>query len=177
MLFGKWGQAYYKFDTNEGCGYVLDTGSDDGGAFMDEYKWRQIDWFAKDLLENDPINAFVGMHIVYYSLGPDDAKITDFATCVAMVAKAFNEKKPLKLNNNIYDFSNTIGKLRCIFHGHNHMDNVGSICSIPTIGTEQLLLDYVGEITFDIVLMDYERLRIEMVRVGAGCNRTVDMAN
>ena len=177
ILFGKWGKSYYRFDTNEGCGYVFDTGSDDGGAFMDEYKWRQIDWFAKDLLENDPINAFVGMHIVYYSLGPNNAKATDFATNVAMVAKAFNEKKSLKLNNDTYDFSNTTGKMRCIFHGHNHMDNIGGIFSIPTIGTEQLLVDYFGEITFDIVLMDYDQLKVEMVRVGVGSNRTVDMAN
>lgn len=177
ILFGKWGQAYYKFDTNEGCGYVLDTGSDDGGAFMDEYRWKQIDWFATDLLENDPINAFVGMHIVYYSLGYNDSKATDFATNVAMIASAFNEKRSIKLNNNTYDFSNTIGKLRCIFHGHNHMDNAGSIFSIPTIGTEQLLVDYFGQITFDIVLMDYDQLKVNMVRVGAGYNRIIDMAD
>lgn len=163
------GRAYYRFDGVTSSNYVLDTQLDSTNAIMDAYKWSQIDWVAKDLIEHDAPNNVIYMHIVYID---DENNISAMATNVGSLISAYNSRTTVVLNGVTYDFSDCTGHIDYVLSGHVHRDYNAVLGGIPSIATIDMRSGSTP--TFDLCLADYDKRKLHCVRVGSGENRTFD---
>lgn len=158
--------SYFDVKIDSGTYYVFDTGID-WYPDMDEYRWKQIDWFASKLLEDNPQNCAGLLHIPQSS--------TPFISCVTQIGEALNARSIITLNDKTYDFSGATGKFRFVIAGHTHKDAVNVVNGIPVVTTKNL--QAADEYCLDLMLADYAAKTLRIVRVGDGENRTVEMAD
>lgn len=173
LWYKEYGNAYYTFEGENTRFYVFDSGID-WALEMDSYKWEQVDWFAKQLLENVNDNIILAPHITALSYSDPahfSERITPVTDNVLLVAEAFNGRNKISLNGQTYDFSHAKGKIRCILSGHIHNDAYAIVHGIPL-----LCIDDAKEGNFDLVLVDYAANQLKTIRVGSGDNRTIDLA-
>jgi endonuclease/exonuclease/phosphatase family metal-dependent hydrolase len=166
---------YYRFEGQAGSFYVLDSGADNKHV-MDDYRWEQIDWLANDLKTADKPYSAIAMHIIWniVALHTLADNITQFATNVNAVIEAYNNRSSITLNGKTYDFTNCTGKVYFMLGGHGHIDHVDTATyAVPMVLTEA---EYYGAVpTFEMVLVDWENGTLNMVRVGDGENRTINI--
>lgn len=158
---------YYSFDGASTKFYVLDSGLDWDNT-MTDYRWGQVDWLAKKLLEDDALHSAIAVHIMY-----SGGNLHGMAPNIIDIASAYNNKSSITLNGIAYDFTATTGSVRFIIAGHTHTDSVATERGIPIIITTHTRDGSTP--TFDLCLADYESNKLHLVRVGTGENREVIM--
>ena len=175
LMFRDFGRNYYTFKTQVSRFYIFDSGTDWASA-MTEYRWEQVDWFAKQLSENDDAHSVIGIHIVTNQTKAsweESPSIQPFADNLTLIARAYNGRQTITLNEVTYDFTNATGKVEFVISGHTHWDGMGVVNSIPTMFTTLVMSGYVP--TFDLIYADYTNRVVKAIRVGNGENRTMSL--
>lgn len=168
LMFSKQGNSYYTIDSKCAKIFVLDTGID-WDNIMDDFRWEQIYWFAKELQGNDNQNVIVAMHIYTNDLETP----TIFSGSIMRVIEAYNNKTEISLNGYQYDFKDSIGNVACVLCGHCHKDFVIEASSIPIIGVTHLKDGNIP--SFDFCVFDWKQNILNLIRVGTGVNRCVKL--
>ena len=169
--FSETGSAYYSFMGRKTLFYVLDSGLD-WSVSMDDYRWEQIHWLAKRLLVDN--SEHIGLCIHMFRIQTP----TPMSRLIVELSDAYNANKAIKIKNELYDYSSTSGKIHFIIAGHNHEDivfYVGEKSNIPVIQSCNFTIE--GTKTFDICMVDYSNNMMEMIRVGFGDSREVQLLN
>lgn len=167
---------YYSFDGVHAKYYVLDTF---GEVQSDsDYMRTQIAWLGDKLKSDDRANSAVLMHIGFTSsdgtFSPGTFVIAPHTEKILQMCAAYNAGEQVTINDVQHDFTGCEGKVRFILSGHTHYDCLDSTTGIPLIATTQL--NQSGGLTFDLCAADYGNLKLQMVRVGDGESRLIDMA-
>ena len=168
--FSETESAYYSFDGRGTRFFILDSGLD-WTPWMDEYRWEQILWLAEQLRTNDREHIVIGIHMFY-----SEDKITPMSEILVKLCDAFNEKKEIAIGDREIDFTLAKGRIHMILSGHNHKDGLtyeGISRSLPIVRTCNYTID--GTQTFDLCLMDYDQMRMRMIRVGKGESREINI--
>lgn len=170
LMFRENGNTYYKFKGNNTQFYVFDTGIDWETA-MDSFKWGQIDWFARSLVEEDAEHAVIIQHIFYNS----GTNVNPMAENIQAIAGAYNSRSSVTLNGITYNFSGCTGKIACAIAGHSHFDSIiTQDVSVPVWLTTNMMDGNTP--TFDLCVIDYTAGKMKSVRVGTGSNREMTLA-
>ena len=170
LMFRENGNTYYKFKGNNTQFYVFDTGID-WETEMNAFKWAQIDWFAQNLISDDPEHTVIIQHI-YYNSG---TTVNPMATNIQAVAGAYNSRSSVTLNGITYDFSGRTGKIACVIAGHSHFDAIVTEgVSVPVWLTTNMMDGSIP--TFDLCIIDYTAGKMKSVRIGTGENREMTLA-
>lgn len=170
ILFREEGRAYYRFDTDNCTCFVFDTGKDNDHS-QSAYRIAQYGFFKDGLLLNVKDNIVLFFHIYYYNSTNQAVMAND----IMDMAGAFNNRASVTIAGTTYDFSAvTHGTIRFAIVGHSHFDFDVVDNGIPVIGT--LNVQKNGESpSFDMVLADFSNNVINLVRVGQGSDRTIQM--
>jgi hypothetical protein len=170
ILFREEGKAYYRFDTDNCTCFVFDTGKDNDHS-QSEYRIAQYGFFKDGLLSNVKDNIVLFFHIYYYNSTNQAVMAKD----IMDMAGAFNNRTSVTIAGTTYDFSAvTHGTIRFAIVGHSHFDFDVVDNGIPVIGT--LNVQKNGESpSFDMVLADFSNDVVNLVRVGQGSDRTIQM--
>ena len=192
LAFRENGNVYYSFDGLNTKFYVMNTGASSTNG-MTDYKWTQVDWFATNLLTDNPDHAVILTHLFGNGMKGTPsgsysnwrAGVHKFPENLVSIASAFNDRRTITLNGHTYDFSDCTGRVEAYIVGHNHADIIDTVYDIPIIVTTNLEGGFYGDRinyenhnyalipTFDACLADYDNHTINMIRVGAGVNRMV----
>ena len=176
LWFREYGSAYYTFKTLNSRFYIFDTETDWDGT-MSEYRWKQIDWFANGLKDNDDSHSVIGLHIFTNQtkeILQQNVVPQQLALNVTLIAKAYNNKERTTINGKIYDFTNCHGKVEFLICGHSHYDAEFKYNNIPIIITTNA--GYDQNATFDLCYVDYDEKRIKLIRIGQGDDRDIDIS-
>ena len=176
LWFREYGSAYYTFKTLNSRFYIFDTETDWDGA-MSEYRWKQVDWFASELKENDDLHTVIGLHIFTNQtkeILQQNVVPQQLALNVTLIAKAYNNKERTTINDKIYDFTNCHGKVEFLICGHSHYDAEFKYNNIPIIITTNA--GYDQNATFDLCYVDYDEKKIKLIRIGQGDDRDIDIS-
>ena len=168
--FSDTGSSYYAFDGDNTRFYILDSGLDWNIA-MDDYRWEQILWLAEQLESNDVEHIAIGIHMFYNS-----DIITPMSELLVQLCDAYNAKQSINLNKIEFDFAKTNGKIHLILSGHGHKDGLnyeGKDCSVPVVRICSFTIN--GSQSFDLCLIDYGRKIVNLIRIGQGENRVVEL--
>ena len=170
ILFREEGKAYYRFDTDNCTCFVFDTGKDNDHS-QSAYRIAQYGFFKDGLLSNVKDNIVLFFHIYYYNSTNQAVMAKD----IMDMAGAFNNRTSVTIAGTTYDFSAiTHGTIRFAIVGHSHADFNVVDNGIPVIGTLNVQAN--GESpSFDMVLADFSNNVINLVRVGQGSDRTIQM--
>ena len=179
IMFRDYGNKYYCFKKEITKFYVFDTGIDwnntmSGNWIEDNYRWKQIDWFANELINSSEMHIAIAMHIVSNGeVDTWDSGKSQMSINIMKVAEAYNSRKEISLNGKTYNFSNSKGIIHFCIAGHSHFDYVDTSNSIPIIVTTTLRQDNTP--TFDLVLANYTTKKMYMTRVGSGVSRIINI--
>ena len=168
--FSDTGSAYYAFDGENTRFYILDSGVDWDMA-MDDYRWEQIFWLAGQLETNDTEHIAIGIHIFYHS----DIK-TPMSELLVKLFDAYNLNQTIIMNGKEFNFETSKGKICFVISGHNHEDRLsyeGKDNKLAVI--ETCNYDNEGTQAFDLCLVDYEKNLLNMIRVGRGSSRRIEL--
>lgn len=165
-------KTYYSFKDGLTRYYVFDTGLDWDATVMSDYRWEQVNWFAKSLMENDDKYNVIIAHQLYYA----GTTLNILADNLLEVAGAYNHgASDFTINGQTYDFSNAAGRVHYYLAGHSHTDSYDVLKGIACITTKHTYATNWTTPTFDLVLANYGENMLHLVRVGDGENRTIDI--
>lgn len=159
------GKPYYSFDAAKTRFFILNSGMED---YTEDT--NQLDWFANALMSNNADNIALFFHIVR---GSGNGNVQPFANTITTIAKAFNDRTTTTINGITYNFVNANGKVRFAMAGHRHEDWNGVVNGIPVVETTQMRTG--GVPTFDLCFADYFNGVLNMIRIGTGENRTIEI--
>ena len=165
--FSETGSAYYSFVEGNTEFFVLDSGIDWNPA-LNDYRREQLKWLSNELEKSDRLHKAIGIHLFYN----DGIKITPMAEELMSICSAFNSRTKYIIDDDEYDFSHSRGVIHFVISGHSHVDFTERVKGIPVIGTTNF---YRGTHPFDICILDYNTGYLDMVRVGEGEDRHVEM--
>ena len=165
--FSETGSAYYSFMGKQTKFYVLDSGLD-WNTKMNDYRWEQIQWLAKELQQNWDEHIAVCIHMFYN----DVPTITPMAQELVSLCSAFNSRTSYKLNDEDFVFAGKQGVIHFFLTGHCHIDFCEKINGLPVIGTVKFIKE---TNPFDVFILDYNAGYIDIIRVGFGENRRIKM--
>ena len=171
-LWYRGGKAYYEFHGANTRFFCFDTGIEN--QQIGSYGYEQAEWFANKLLTNTDSHIALAVHILYYNLA--NLYVQPLTQTLLDIAQAFNNRSTITVNGNSYNFSNCSGTIEFLISGHTHEDGNAVINGIPCIVTANVRHDESVGPTFDLILVNYSDSVINMVRVGDGNNRTVNLA-
>ena len=173
LWFRNYPAMYYDFKTENTRYYCFDTGTD-WETDMTDYRWKQVDWFADALNANDDKHSAIALHI-FTNQSKSDAETAlnpqNLAKNITIIAQAYNNKTTIMLNGKTYDFTSTSGKVSYLICGHSHYDANFVYNDIPVIITTKC--GYIPN--FDLIYADYDKAKLEMVRIGNGESRSIDI--
>lgn len=173
LWFRNYGKMYYSFKKDLTRFYVFDTGID-WVSTMNDYRYKQSEWFANELKKNDDKYSAIALHIFTNQEKEElenQVNPEPFAALLAKIASAYNGKTTVEVNGHSYDFSSTTGKLSFLLCGHCHYDANVVYNGIPIIITKNT--DRTAD--FDLCLVDHTNGKLKMVRVGNGDNREISI--
>lgn len=174
LMFREHGKTYYSFKGANTTFYCFDTGDESDILTTDNnHGWNMCKWFAEKLLEDNSKHIALAMHIFYISIA--SGVVHPITQIIFKIAKAYNERTSTDVYDTVYDFSNATGKIEFVIAGHNHADTTTSLNDIPVIITTQVRADVSKGASFDLVHVDYDNKAINLVRVGDGLDRTIQM--
>ena len=159
------GKPYYSFETAKTRFFILHSGGEFVAADTSQYAW-----FANALMENTADNIALFFHILR---GAGNGYVQDFANTITTIAKAFNDRTTTTVDGTVYDFTNANGKVRFAMAGHRHADYTGVVNDIPVVETTHMQDG--GVPTFDLCFADYFNGVLNMIRIGTGENRTIEI--
>jgi len=167
LLFSRFDNTYYSFKNKSTRFYVMDSGID-GYPEMCDFKWEQLEWLAKELLRQNDEHVIINVHIYKHH-----GVVQPFAENLMLLAESFNERRTVSINDKVYDYSSSRGLIACFFCGHNHVDYVDTMTSIPVVCTANLRNN---ELSFDVCQLDWQKNQLSMYRVRSGNCRVVELA-
>ena len=179
LWYRKQKKAYFSFNGANTKFYAFDTGIESQAlASLDNYGWEQVAWFANALLSDDSEHIAITAHILYYNYDASDLSqgIQPLMDYVLRIAQAYNNRTSITVNGTTYDYSSRTGKVEFCIGGHTHADATGTLYGIPFVLTLNVRNNVSLGASFDLVFVDYDSNKIELVRVGAGEDRTVNLA-
>lgn len=171
-------RAYFSFSGANTKFYAFDTGVESQAlTTFDNYGWEQVAWFANALLTDDSEHMAITAHILYYNYDASDLSqgIQPLMDYVLKIAQAYNNRTSITVNGTTYDYSSRTGKVEFCIGGHTHADATGTLYGIPFILTLNVRNNVSLGASFDLIFVDYDSSKIELVRVGAGEDRTVSL--
>ena len=167
------GKLYYAFDGTITKNYVFDSGNHHVTT-MNAYRWEQLDWFAKKLIEDDSPYAVVWVHVAFTDYTTfDPTQISTFMQTVGQVIEAYNDRESITLNGETYDFSGKTGKVWAIMCGHTHYDMNYTIGGIPVVSVINAV--HSGVVSYDLGFFDFDNSKLKLFRIGSGSNRTFNL--
>ena len=175
VWFRKYGSMYYSYKALSSRFYIFDTELD-WYTSMTEYRWEQVDWFAKQLIQNDDTHSIMFFHIFSNASKVNleanvPGNVVPFIENLYEVAMKYNAKETLTLNGESYNFTGTSGKIAFAQCGHSHFDSIVTYKGIPTvITTNTTWLS-----NFDLCVVDYTNEKYKMFRIGDGDDREVNI--
>ena len=138
---------------------------------MSPFRWQQAHWLSNELLLNADDNIVIVMHMFLY----DGKTASEFSRNIMNILEAHKLRSVISLEGKEYDFSRSKGQVACVLCGHCHKDFVINDYSIPVIGTTHFRSGNMP--TYDIIVFDWERGIMNMIRVGSGDNRIINIVN
>lgn len=175
-LWYRGGRAYYSFDGNHTRFYCFDTRIEQQAlSWEDNYGLEQVTWFATALHSDNSEHIAVAGHILYNSL-PTNSEVHPIMQEVLDIAEAYNDRGSITVGSTTYDYTNAMGKVEFCVCGHSHGDYDGTINGIPYFLTINTVPTSTSEASFDLVMVDYDNSKINLVRVGDGEDRTISLA-
>ena len=165
--FSETGSAYYSFIEGNTEFFILDSGLD-WNTDLDDYRREQLKWLSKQLEKSDCLHKAIGIHMFYN----DGIKITPMAEELMSICSAFNSRTKYIIDDDEYDFSHSRGVIHFVISGHSHVDFTEIVQGIPVIGTTCF---YNETHPFDICILNYNTGYLDMIRVGEGEDRHVEM--
>lgn len=168
LLFKKVGNTYYSIKNEYSVFYVLDSGID-WDVKMSPFRWEQCHWLANELLTNEEENIVIAMHI--FTNNRKDP--TELSHNVMRISEAHKNRESILLDGTEYDFSKSKGRVACVLCGHCHKDFTINDYSIPVVGTTHLRAGNTP--TYDLIVFDWERGLMNMIRVGYGEDRIFEI--
>jgi len=171
LLFRETGKSYYSFDGSQTKFYVFDSGNN-GIDDMIAYRLEQEQWFAEQLMDSEAGHSVIVSHIAYNSDGTNTF-LTTFITRLTAVANAYNKRTLIVVSGKTYDYSASTGFVEFVISGHTHEDKIGVCNDIPIVVTTNLKCD--GLVSFDLCFVDYSKGTLQLVRVGSGSSRTINV--
>lgn len=165
--FSETGSAYYSFIEGNTEFYILDSGID-WNTELDDYRTEQLQWLSKQLEKSDCLHKAIGIHMFYN----DVPVITPMAEELISICTAFNSRTHYKIDDDEYDFSDSRGVIHFVISGHCHAGFTEIVQGIPVIGTTCF---YKETHPFDICILNYNTGYLDMIRVGEGEDRNVEM--
>ena len=167
LFYPKIQRNYYTFDTENTSYYVLDTGIESDDT-LTVYRLQQLDWLCGALLNNAKAHKVLLFH-VYYIIG---TTVSTMAQKIGDIISAFNNRDGIILYpGSGYNFANAQGKIEYSLVGHSHADFNVTLGGVPLIASINFSNDY----SFDLVNVNYTEKKVNLVRVGTGSNRTIDL--
>ena len=153
---------YYKMMGNH------DTSGLDWDTSLDDYRIEQLCWFAFQLSKCVCPHIIIGIHMFYN----DVPIITPMAEEITRICESFNTRRVYKSFGKEFDFSNAIGMVHLILTGHCHVDFSEAVNGIPVVGITKFNKD---SRPFDVCIINYDTGLIDMIRVGDGEDRHIDI--
>lgn len=169
--FSETGSAYFTFTGRNTRFFILDSGLD-WNVTMDDYRWKQMHWLANQLLNNTYEHIVIGIHMFY----TDSGELPSMTELLIGLCEAYNTNQFILFQDIAYNYSMTKGKIHFIITGHNHNDGltyVGSESNLPIIQTGGFYKE--GSSSFDICILDYNKKELDLIRVGLGFERRVEL--
>ena len=168
-------KSYYRIDTSNSSYYCFDSGIDWTASQISDYQSEQLEWFAESLLTDSKPFKSIFIHIAV--IGEDNTR-TAMMSKIEGIIESFNKKESVNLFGRSLDYNDSIGTISFIQCGHQHIDFVGyAYNEVPIILTRTFgSPESSTQPTFDIVFVDYSNLKIELLRIGDGCDRTIGFA-
>ena len=172
LWYRREGKAYFAYDGSNTRFYCFDTGTENQTmTAFDNYGWEQAEWFATSLLTDNSKHIAIAAHILYYS----GTSVQPLTKQILQIAQAFNNRTSISVNGTTYDYSAKTGVVEFGIFGHLHRDGQAVLYDIPCILTINAATDKVAGASFDLVLADYDNRRINLVRVGSGSDRIINL--
>lgn len=173
LMFGRFGRAYYSFETQKTKWLVLDSGLD-WEPDMTPYRWEQIRWMGSELEDSDKDHVMVVLHI-YVNYASDGSLIVQkFAEHAMNMALSYNAREVMTPEGGAtLDFHDASGHVACFLCGHIHADRVFDELPIPVVSIGKALVDDV--ISFDLCTLDWDAGKLIMQRIGTGEDRIIDI--
>lgn len=172
LMFSRFGQSYYTFETDKTLWIVLDSGID-WETEMSEYRCEQIDWLGATLQSDRKEHVVICIHIFANYDSKDSLVVQKLAKNAMDLSLAYNSRSVKEVHGNVYDFTDVSGSVACFLCGHNHVDYVMESSGIPVICTRRFKTN--GIHSFDLCTFDWETGQLIMKRVGEGNDRTVSI--
>lgn len=175
-LWYRKGKAYFTIEGASTIFYCFDTGIEAQALTdLDGYGYTQCKWFANALLEETHDHIAIAMHILY-NQSPSHGVKHYLAAKVFDIAKAYNDRSAIVVDDTTYNFSSATGKVEFCIAGHSHQDANGAINGIPYVlsinaGKENDVA------SFDLIMVDYDNGVINCVRVGYGDDRVISLTD
>ena len=173
LWYRKEGKTYFSFKGANTRFYCFDTGAEnDLLTVKNNYGWKQALWFAKALKEETYSHIAIALHMLY-PFGPERG-IQPLSETVLKIAQAYNERKTISVNGEMFDYGTAEGRVEFLIAGHSHKDSQTVICGIPcfecihTVASED-------NASFELVFADYSNRIIHLVRVGYGESREISL--
>lgn len=173
--FSCYQNCYYKFKVAVAQNYVLNTEMDYDGT--DNYTKNMLDWFAGELISDNPAHATIFMHLIHLSTSTSD--IPKRVAAVGAIISAFNAHEECTLTvathgyEKTYDFTGTTGHIDYVMTGHSHEDYDESLGGVPAIATINMQAN--GTPSFDLVFADYSDSKVYLKRIGSGSSRIISL--
>ena len=165
LWFRKTGKSYYTFNGQNTTFFVFDTGIDWNATF-DDYSFEQVLWYADKLKDFTGEHIAIAVHMVHINETNTFNPLTDK---ICEISNAFNNRSTVTIGDKIIDFSTANGKVEFMLAGHNHADLNGKLHEIPYFMTTMSVSGY------DMVLVDYTARQINLIRIGNGSDRVIDL--
>lgn len=163
-LFKEFGGTSYAFYGERTVFYILDSGID---WKMTDDKKSQLHRLANSLSKSENEHIVIAYHSFY-----NGSDITSMSQAILKICNAFNNKGCTSFDKVNYDFSSSRGQVHFILAGHNHKDSVDIEQGIPVIRIINFL--HTGVPSYDLCLIDYDKMKLYMTRIGDGNSRTID---
>lgn len=173
-LWYRGGKAYYEFDGTATRFFCFDTGIENQAlSTFGGYGYEQAEWFASSLESNTAEHVAIAAHILY-PLSSSDT-LQPLAALVLQIAEAFNSRGTVTVDGNEHDFASASGKVEFALFGHSHRDAEYVLNGIPCVMTTNVTTSVSSGPTFDLVMADYGAGKLNLVRVGSGSDRIVNL--
>lgn len=169
IMSRKFGKCYYRNVVKETAIYCFDSGIDWDNTIT-AYRLAQLKWFATSLLTEEKAHSIVAVHIVTNS-----GVVQNFAQWIFDIAFAYNTRSSIVVDGVTFNFSGATGKVEFGIAGHTHSDAVVDVNGIKVIVTRNVGNDYDSNVTFDLILADYDARKVYCTRVGDGADREVSI--
>ena len=163
-------KSYFTFEGMNTKFYCFNT--DVEASSLSDLDNEQIGWFLQSLTSETAGRIALAAHILYNTSG---GSLHPLSNAVLAIAEQYNSRGTYTFGGQTYDFSSATGTIYFFIGGHTHEDATYVINGIRCVLTRNARRGANPPYAFDLVAVDYDTNKINLVRVGNGESRTLDM--